>query len=261
MIVKENRWAKNLMSPMEIKAYNCWYGIKQRCYKPNFIYYRHYGGRGITMDQRWQADFAEFVKDAGLPPAKGYDLDRINNNGNYEPGNVRWVTHRENLKNMRSNRPVTIDGVTKLSSEWADQAGISRPAFFRRLEAGWTGKALLKAPQYSGYGELLILKGVARTIDEWAKIIGISDIGLRTRIKRGYSEQQLLKPSAKWKKNQHNRKPPENVKKENRQLALGILSESDTNLLDDGATRPKESQDASETGRDLHEEDKGERAG
>lgn len=80
--------------------YNCWAMMKQRCLNPKATAYRHYGARGIGVCDRWRA-FAAFIADVGSAPSPRHSLDRINNDGDYEPGNVRWATKSEQAKNQR----------------------------------------------------------------------------------------------------------------------------------------------------------------
>lgn len=79
------------------RSYKSWAEMKKRCDNPNQVYYNRYGGRGITYQEDWK-DFENFYRDMGDCP-EGLELDRIDNNGNYEKGNCRWVTHKVNCNN------------------------------------------------------------------------------------------------------------------------------------------------------------------
>lgn len=93
--------------------YNCWRGIKQRCYNTNISTYKYYGGRGIKVCDRWLESFANFIADMGSTWKEGLQLDRIDNNGNYEPSNCRWATVSQNQKNrqVKSSKQSNIDYV------------------------------------------------------------------------------------------------------------------------------------------------------
>ena len=82
--------------------YKLWSGIIQRCTNPNNKHYRNYGGRGISVCDRWK-DFANFFSDIGARPSKELTIDRTNNDGNYEPGNVRWATRKQQQNNRRNS--------------------------------------------------------------------------------------------------------------------------------------------------------------
>jgi len=81
--------------------YQAWRDMKYRCYNPNVKSYKYYGARGIKVCDQWRNSFTKFLEDVGERPDKGYSLDRIDNAGNYEPGNVRWETQENQMRNTR----------------------------------------------------------------------------------------------------------------------------------------------------------------
>ena len=83
-----------------MKEYKAWNNARGRCYHSNIYIYRYYGGRGITMCNRWINSFKKFIEDMGTCP-KGYTLERINNDGNYEPNNCKWASQKEQQNNKR----------------------------------------------------------------------------------------------------------------------------------------------------------------
>lgn len=83
------------------KIYNVWSSMKKRCLNPKHKAFKDYGGRGIAVCIRWLESFENFLEDMGDVPFIGAQLDRINNDGNYEPSNCRWVTSKENCNNRR----------------------------------------------------------------------------------------------------------------------------------------------------------------
>jgi len=118
--------------------------MRQRCNNPNCEAFPDYGGRGIKVCPRWDS-FEAFLKDVGEIP-KGMEIDRINNDGNYEPGNVRIVKRKVNINNTSRNRYLEIDGQTKTLAEWCEQFGIKYMIAFDRLASGWDAKKALTEP-------------------------------------------------------------------------------------------------------------------
>lgn len=114
--------------------YRRWQHMIQRCHNPNDRDYPKYGGRGISVCDRWRNSFPDFLEDMGLPPSDKHTLDRIDNNGNYEPDNVRWATPSQQINNRRNTRYLTIKGITRPLSEWCKLAGIGSKAVLYRLK-------------------------------------------------------------------------------------------------------------------------------
>jgi len=102
---------------MQTKTYKIWRGMRSRCNNPKVTCYKYYGGRGITICDRWN-DFRNFLADMGKRP-KGMTIDRKNNNGDYEPGNCRWATYQEQSHSSRQTKlnPLKVQVIKKLLKE------------------------------------------------------------------------------------------------------------------------------------------------
>lgn len=113
-----------------------WHGMLRRCTKENHNCYHRYGGRGISVCEEWK-DYVLFARWAiknGY--ADGLSLDRINNDGNYEPNNCRWITEKEQHNNTCRSQFATIDGVKKTITEWAEEYSMNPNTIFTRLGRG-----------------------------------------------------------------------------------------------------------------------------
>lgn len=127
--------------------YAAWKSIKTRCYDPNFIEYQHYGGRGIKVCDEWKDDFQAFYSYIGPRPGSGYSVDRIDNNGDYEPGNVKWSTKSEQHRNTRQNLIVTYRGESRPLVEWVEELGLNYSAVHQRLvKLGWSAEQAFSTP-------------------------------------------------------------------------------------------------------------------
>jgi hypothetical protein len=116
--------------------YGVWQGMKQRCLNKNNPHYKNYGGRGITVCDRWINDFHIFVSDIGKRP-KGFTLDRINNDKGYSPDNCRWATRSEQQLNRRDAVWVTIEGEKYRPSILAKIAGTKQDTIINRANNGY----------------------------------------------------------------------------------------------------------------------------
>lgn len=130
------------------RIYITWQNMKDRCFNDKNIGFKNYGGRGITVCPEWKSSFEAFYKWA---LSSGYSdsltIDRIDVNGNYEPGNCRWVSFEEQMNNKRNSRFITYKGITKTIAEWADEYGIEYDTLHARIKYyGWPIEKALTTP-------------------------------------------------------------------------------------------------------------------
>lgn len=127
------------------REHKAWCRMKVRCYSRAFIEYHRYGGRGISVCDRWLHSFENFFEDMGLCPPD-MSLDRINNNGNYEPGNCRWATTVQQLNNTSRSRHIEHAGRKLTLSEWSKEIGIGVSTLWARINSGWDASRALTEP-------------------------------------------------------------------------------------------------------------------
>jgi hypothetical protein len=126
--------------------YTAWACMMSRCYQPSADNYVRYGGRGVTVCDRWKTNagggFENFLSDMGEHPGKGYTLDRIDTNGNYEPSNCKWSTKKEQTKNRSNTRLVVYQGETMTLEEASTKSGIGYFILHNRIKRGWPEERL-----------------------------------------------------------------------------------------------------------------------
>lgn len=179
--------------------YRIWSGIKDRCYREKIKSYSRYGGRGIKMCDRWKNSFEAFLEDMGRRPEKGMQIERIDNNSNYEPENCKWDTRKNQCRNTRRNIYFTIDGETRLMVEWCEHFGIDHANVRHRMNIGWSVEDAFKIPEKktnknNSINILFTMDGETKSIKDWCVQYGINLKTFRHRWEKiGMSTEQSIK--------------------------------------------------------------------
>lgn len=132
------------------KEYNAWAAMKQRCQYKGNKEFKNYGGRGIRICQAWRKSFAQFLADMGPKPSPQHSLERIDVNGDYEPGNCIWATTAQQSRNRRNNRWITINGVSMILRDWAREKGIHVDTIRDRVRLGLSIEEAIVRPKSPG---------------------------------------------------------------------------------------------------------------
>lgn len=140
------------------REYIAWWSMHQRCTNPKTIGWNNYGGRGITVCERW-FKFENFYADVGKC-TNGFSLDRKDNNGNYEPSNCKWASRIDQQSNKRTNRLLTLDGQTDTVTGWARRLGVPSGRLFCRLNYGWSAKRTLRESYHKQKAHFNDIRGI-----------------------------------------------------------------------------------------------------
>lgn len=179
------------------RLYSIWKGIRKRCFNKKDLSYKNYGERGINICDDW-SDFSSFRKwslENGY--AENLSIDRINNDGNYEPSNCRWATFKIQANNTRKNHWVEINGEKKTITECAKIAGITPSNILERLKAGYSGEELLK-PSLSRNPKIFIkYKDNKYSVNELSKLLKIDALTIYKRLQYGFVGEKLFKKPQK----------------------------------------------------------------
>jgi len=126
------------------KLYKVWIGIKGRCYNPKDWSFKNYGARGILIYKEWNENYMAFRNWSKINGYKeGLTIDRINNDGNYEPSNCRWIPKSIQSKNRRNRKILTFNGITKKVIDWACITNIPGRNINQRIRSGWSPERAL----------------------------------------------------------------------------------------------------------------------
>jgi hypothetical protein len=176
-------------------SYVMWQSVVQRCCNPRYSEYHRYGGRGISVCAAWRESFERFATDLVAeigPRPDGHQIDRVDNDRGYEPGNVRWATPKENGNNRSNSIRITYDGETLTASQWAERVGgPTGPQIARRIAIGWSAEEAITKPPEAPAEELEI-DGERMPIANWSKRTGRNKSTIRARLRAGMSPKDAV---------------------------------------------------------------------
>lgn len=158
---------------VEAKSYYTWQAMKRRCLNKKSSGYSNYGGRGISVCREWSASYESFLTDMGLPPSMDSQIDRIDNNGNYEKKNCRWVSRSENARNKRNTVVVAAFGEVRTLQEWSEIKGIPCGKLKARLKRGASPEDAMSSPDRARKYAYFVNGAEYKTLEQCALAYGI----------------------------------------------------------------------------------------
>ena len=179
----------------QLPEYQPWLSMIQRCENPNNPSFRLYGARDIRVVESWRK-FENFYADMGPRPSPRHSIDRIDNDGNYEPGNCRWATRTEQSRNRRNNRVIEYGGQKKCLAEWNSESCLGGDILKHRINAGWSIEDAIKtpvAPYHKGCPRLIEYEGGLYTLSDLSIKCGVNRRTLASRLRRGWSVDEATK--------------------------------------------------------------------
>jgi hypothetical protein len=182
--------SKNRKSSQE---YNSWNAMKRRCLNPNSQKYQSYGGRGIAICVSWSQSFNAFFRDMGRKPSSKHTLGRLDNDGNYEPGNCAWQTPHEQARNMRQNVFVESNGENLILTDACKKFGIKYSAVQARRARGWSLERALKTPLLVKIKKQTVtVSGRSMSLVEACNASNIAYAVAWGRLRKGWSDERAL---------------------------------------------------------------------
>lgn len=185
---------KNKYNAKSKRLLNIWRNMLERCDNSNRNDRKYYHDKGITVCEEWRdyKKFEEWSFDNGY--ADNLTIDRIDENGNYEPNNCQWITMREQQRKKLGNIWIEYNGETKILTDWAREYGINRATLQSRLEMGYTfDEALKKKPRINRTSIVVSYNGEEMNITQLSEKLGVSVSLISKELKKGIVIEEVIK--------------------------------------------------------------------
>ena len=174
-------------------THTVWSSMIDRCTRETHTEWRNYGGRGISVCERWRV-FSNFLADMGERPSMEYTIERIDNSKDYSPHNCRWATRKEQARNTRKNVTYNVDGEILCETDAAKVLGVTRDRMKRLARRGFTlsksNSEFLQTVHVQG--KMISHNGKTQSVTHWANELGIDRETIYNRLKRGWSVVRAL---------------------------------------------------------------------
>ena len=172
----------------EIPEYHTWKNMRARCNAPCNKNSRNYQSKGISVCEKWN-DFTAFYADMGPKPTNKHSIDRVDNNGNYEPSNCRWANDTIQANNKSNNVLLTYNNKVWTISQLATELNLSRTALRKHLDKGRSVEEAIERIHDNNY---LVFNGEKKSREEWCNLYNIKLHNLYSRLHRGWSVEKAL---------------------------------------------------------------------
>jgi hypothetical protein len=169
--------------------YRAWCLMWSRCTNPTVDRYPRYGGRGISVCERWES-FENFIADMGPKPSRTHSIGRINNDGNYEPGNCKWETRHEQANNTCTTVFIDFRGKQTALQDVARELGIPNTTLIQRVRAGMPPEKLFDTSPGGLTPRPIVVDGVSRLTTEWMQVAGIPISSFYHHRRKGLTEEE-----------------------------------------------------------------------
>lgn len=172
--------------------YRTWNSMWARCTNPLIERYPRYGGRGITVCDRWKS-FENFYEDMGPRPSLNHSIERDDVDGNYEPGNCRWATKKEQGRNTSTNLFVEYRGERKCVAQWCEETGIPYATFIQRLRRGLPLDQVFETSPDGFWKKSIVVDGISKITTEWMRDADIPISSFYHFRRKGLSEEEIVR--------------------------------------------------------------------
>lgn len=173
------------------RLYRIWLNMRRRCNNPKGDIHKRYFYRGIKVCEEWNSfeNFQRWAYSAGYNDE--LTIDRIDNDGNYEPSNCKWASYHDQFRNTSQNIYLTYNGRTQIMKDWANEFGVKYETFLSRFHKGWGVEECIHGrPRKCKI--FLSFNGKTQSIKQWADELGVDFEMLRSRKRRGWSDEEII---------------------------------------------------------------------